>query len=385
MRQAVARRSRRKLALIVTLSLVGALAGMWQLGVPDDAPTANPTLAAYPQDSEESSAPTQTPPSSTSPSPSSAGTRSPSTSPSPSSSGTRSPSTSPSPSTKHPAAGSARGVTIAAVGDMVCDPVNPGGDDDGNGKGPRQCQQKAVADQVAAHHPDAFLTLGDNQYVDGTLAAFRTGYAPTFGRLLDITHPAPGNHAYHDGRGAGYFGYFGSRAGSPDKGYYSYDLGGWHLVALNSNCTDVACETGSAQERWLRADLAAHPASCTLAYWHHPRWSHGQHGDIADVAPLMQALYDAKAEIVLNGHDHNYERFTPRSPDGSADPNGVREFVVGTGGRSLRAATSGSGTEVIDSDSFGALFLTLTPHGYRWSFGATNGTGFTDSGSATCH
>lgn len=284
-----------------------------------------------------------------------------------------------------PGAANVPSVTVAAVGDMVCDPVNPGGDDDGNGQGPTQCQHKAVSDQVLAGHPSAFLALGDTQYVDGTLSAYQTAYAPTFGRLLGITHPAPGNHEYHDGRGAGYYAYFGSRAGSPSRGYYSFDLGAWHLIALNSNCADVSCAAGSAQESWLRADLAAHPAACTLAYWHHPRWSHGQHGDNPDVAPLMQALSDAKAEIVLNGHDHDYERFTPRAADGSADPAGIREFVVGTGGRSLRAISSGAGTDSVSADSFGALFLTLTSKGYSWRFTAENGSGFQDSGSGTCH
>jgi hypothetical protein len=267
---------------------------------------------------------------------------------------------------------------------MACDPVNPG-DDDGDGTGPMQCQHKAVSDQVLAAHPAAFLPLGDNQYVDGTLSAFRASYAPTFGRLLSITRPTPGNHEYNDGHGAGYYAYFGARAGSPSLGYYSYDLGGWHLIALNSNCTDVSCAAGGAQERWLRADLAAHPAACTLAYWHHPRWSHGEHGDNADVDPLVRALYDGHAEVVLNGHDHDYERFAPRAPDGTADAKGTREFVVGTGGRSLRAASGGTGTDVINSNSFGALFLTLKPHGYSWRFSAENGSGFTDTGTATCH
>jgi len=157
------------------------------------------------------------------------------------------------------------------------------------------------------------------------------------------------------------------------------------VVALNSNCDEVSCAAGEAQERWLRADLAAHPATCTLGYWHHPRWSHGDHGDNSDVAPLIKALSDAKAEIVLNGHDHDYERFAPRAPDGSADPQGLREFVVGTGGRDLRSAEPGRGTDAMDSDSFGALFLTLAPTGYSWDFRASNGTGYADSGTGTCH
>jgi hypothetical protein len=277
---------------------------------------------------------------------------------------------------------SPRGVVVAAVGDMVCDPADV--DVFGQGRDARQCQYRRVSDLVVNQRPAALLALGDTQYEDGALQTYRTTYAPTFVRLLDITHPAPGNHEYHTLGASGYFGYFGARAGSSGQGYYSFDLGGWHVVALNSNCGEVSCGGGQAQERWLRADLAAHPAPCTIAYWHHPRWSHGQHGDNQQVAPLVQALYDGGVDVLLTGHDHDYERFTPRAPDGSADPRGLREFVVGTGGRDVRSARAGIGTEAVNSDSFGALFLTLTPTGYGWQFMASNGSGFSDSGSATC-
>jgi hypothetical protein len=275
-------------------------------------------------------------------------------------------------------------VTIAAVGDLVCDP-RPNADEDGNGSGPRQCQEKAVSDLLVARHPAALLALGDTQYADGSLDAYRSEYAPTYGRLFDVTFPVPGNHEYGTRHAAGYYAYFGTRAGSPSKGYYSFDVGGWHVVALNSNCDDVSCAAGSAQERWLRSDLEQHPAACTLAYWHYPRWSHGEHGDNREVGPLFQALSDARVELLLTGHDHDYERFAPRTPSGKADPDGVREFVVGTGGRNIRAGSGGAGTEVMETDSFGALFLTLSPTGYRWEFGAVNGSTFTDTGSGTCH
>jgi hypothetical protein len=288
------------------------------------------------------------------------------------------------PSADAPTPGTASaGVTVAAVGDLVCDPAKV--DEDGNGKDPRQCQQKSVSSMVLARRPAALLALGDTQYADGTLDAFRTTYAPTYGRLLDVTYPVPGNHEYQTPRAAGYYAYFGLRAGSPDRGYYSFDLGGWHLVALNSNCGEVSCAAGSAQERWLRADLAAHPAVCTLAFWHHPRWSHGDHGDNPRVAPLVRALYDGKADVMLAGHDHDYERYALRAPDGTPDPRGLRQFVVGTGGRNLRSVQGGTGTEAAEGDSFGALFLTLTPTGYSWRFTASNGTGYTDTGTTACH
>lgn len=276
-------------------------------------------------------------------------------------------------------------VTVAAVGDLVCDPGRQA-DDDGDGSGPRQCQQRAVSDLVLERHPAALLALGDTQYSRGTFDAYLRSYDPTYGRLLDITHPVPGNHEYETPGAAGYFAYFGRRAGTPGSGYYSYDLGAWHVVALNSNCGAVSCEAGGEQERWLRADLAAHPATCTLAYWHHPRWSHGEHGDDRDVAPLVRAAYDAGVELILTGHDHDYERYVPRSPSGDAEPGrGVREFVVGTGGRNLRTAHGGEGTEAVDSDTFGALFLTLSPAGYSWRFTPVGASRFSDHGSDRCH
>jgi 3',5'-cyclic AMP phosphodiesterase CpdA len=188
---------------------------------------------------------------------------------------------------------------------------------------------------------------------------------------------------------AGYFGYFGAVAGDPAQGWYSYDIGSWHVVVLNSNCARVGgCIAGSPQEQWLQADLAAHPAACTLAYWHHPRWSSGtNHGSNASVDAFWRDLYAAGVEVVLNGHEHNYERFAPQTPDGAADPeSGIREFVVGTGGRShypMAAALPNS--DVRNTDTFGVLALTLHADGYDWEFVPEAGQSFTDSGSGTCH
>jgi len=231
------------------------------------------------------------------------------------------------------------------------------------------------------------VTLGDNAYESGTAAEFANCYDPSWGQQKARTRPATGNHEYLTAGAAGYFGYFGAAAGDPAKGYYSYDLGTWHLVALNSNCAPVGgCGVGSAQEQWLRADLAAHPAACTLAYWHHPRFSSGQHGSDPAYTALWQALYDAHADVVLNGHDHDYERFAPQDPAGAYDPlRGLREFVVGTGGKNHYTFTTvRPNSEVRNSDTFGVLQLTLHATGYDWRFLPEAGKTFTDAGTATC-
>src|SRR5206468_6721592 len=171
------------------------------------------------------------------------------------------------------------------------------------------------------------LALGDNAYGSGSPTEYATRYAPTWGTQAFRTRPVAGNHDYDTPGAAGYFGYFGAAAGQPGAGYYSYDLGAWHLVALNSNCTDAGgCAAGSPQEQWLRADLAAHPAACTLAYWHHPLFSSGDNA-FPDVRPFWDALYAARADVVLSGHDHFYERFAPQRPDSTADEQGVRQFI----------------------------------------------------------
>jgi acid phosphatase type 7 len=227
-------------------------------------------------------------------------------------------------------------------------------------------------------------TLGDNAYQDGTAAEFANCYGPTWGRHQARTKPAPGNHDYHTAGASGYYGYFGAAAGDPSAGYYAYDLGSWHVVVLNSN---VAMGTGSAQEQWLRADLAAHPTACTLAYMHHPRFSSGAHGSSTATQPLWQALYDAGADLVLVGHDHDYERFAPQDPSGKADPQrGIREIVVGTGGKDLRGfGTVQPNSEVRNSATNGVLKLTLRDGGYAWEFVPVAGQGFTDSGTGSCH
>jgi LysM repeat protein len=237
--------------------------------------------------------------------------------------------------------------------------------------------------------PGTILTLGDNTYVQGTLQEFNECFGPTWGRHKDRIYPVPGNHEYLTGGAEGYFTYFGDRATPLElgcrkecKGYYSFNLGAWHIVALNS---EISIDPGSEQDQWLRADLAAHPNVCTLAYWHKPRWSSGRHGSGAS-APLFQAAYDYGVDIVLNGHDHDYERFAPQSPQGVLEwDRGVRQFVVGTGGDTQRGFEEDPpNSEVRHSDTWGVLKLTLHPTSYDWEFIPIAGQTFTDSGSGNC-
>jgi hypothetical protein len=236
--------------------------------------------------------------------------------------------------------------------------------------------------------PGTVMAVGDLAYPDGSKENFEC-YDKTWGRAKSRTRPAPGNHEFHSAGATPYFDYFGSAAGDPKTGYYSYELGTWHVIVLNSECQDVGgCQAGSPQEKWLRADLAAHPAACTLAYWHKPLFSSGNaHGNDPTVKPLWQALYEANADVVINGHDHDYERFAPQNSDGAADAaRGIREFVAGTGGKNHRPfAAPKPNSEIRNADAFGVLKLTLKPKSYDWEFIPESGKAFTDSGSGTCH
>ncbi len=245
-------------------------------------------------------------------------------------------------------------------------------------------QTAALIDNIAG----TVITLGDNAYESGTLSQFTSCYDPSWGQLKARTFPSVGNHEYLTKNAAGYFGYFGAAAGGPNKGYYSYDLGSWHIVVINTNCSEVGgCGVNSPQGQWLSADLAAHPALCTMAYWHQPRFSSGEHGNDTGLIPFWQILYNAGVDLVLNGHDHDYERFAPQDPNGAADPvRGIREFVVGTGGKGLRPITTTiANSEVHNDNTLGVLKLTLHPSGYDWQFIPVAGKTFTDSGSGMCH
>lgn len=237
--------------------------------------------------------------------------------------------------------------------------------------------------------PGTVFTLGDNVYPSGTAALFGSCYEPSWGRHKARTRPVAGNHDYDPGNASAYFDYFGASAGERGKGYYSYDLGTWHVVVLDSDCSFVGgCQAGSAQEQWLRADLAAHPASCTVAMMHHPRFSSGAHGATASMQPFWQALYDAGADLVLAGHDHTYERLAPMTPNGTANPAfGLRSFVVGTGGfsHSLFDEFFAPNSEVHDDSAYGVLKLTLHDGSYDWRFIPEAGRTFTDAGTGACH
>jgi acid phosphatase type 7 len=238
--------------------------------------------------------------------------------------------------------------------------------------------------------PGTVFALGDLAYPDGTDDQFTKCYGPTWGRHKNRTRPAPGNHEYHSDGASGYARYFGIPPAEASKGYYSYDLGAWHIVVLNSECLQAGgCDQGSPQEKWLKQDLAAHPATCTLAYWHRPLFSSGAgHGNAPEVKQFWDDLYEANADVVLGGHDHDYERFAPQDPAGERDSlRGIREFVVGTGGKNTHRSFSipRPNSEIRQADAYGVLKLTLHPTSYEWAFVAQEGKTFTDSGTATCH
>jgi hypothetical protein len=302
---------------------------------------------------------------------------------------------------------------VAAAGDIACDPTAAGNDVDASTRS--SCRAPVVSDMLLRIRPTAVLPLGDNQYECGDLSAFRSSYAASWGRLKAISHPAVGNHEYGEACGrssaVGYFRYFRAAAGPFGRGYYSYDLGRWHMIALNSQCSAGrgrlrvgGCEAGSPQERWLRRDLARNPRRCTLAYWHEPRFSSGQHGNAEQMARIWNDLVRARADVVLSGHNHVYERFSPLGAasgvpattgddprpnfqDPVPSPEGIREFVVGTGGKNHYPFSQPPlrGEVVRNADTFGLLVLRLRPRGYTWRFLPEPGKTFTDSGSGRCH
>ncbi len=288
---------------------------------------------------------------------------------------------------------------IAAAGDIACDPLDSHFNN-GNGTS-SDCRQKATSDLLVNGGYAAVLPLGDNQYYCGSLDAFNNSYDLSWGRVKSITYPVVGNHEYltHGGSSpstgcdlsnsgaAGHYQYFGAAAGSVGQGYYSYDIGTWHLIALNSNCSDAGgCGSSSPQGQWLAADLAAHQNFCTLAYWHIPRFSSGGRA-ASNSQSFWNLLYANQADLILNGHDHIYERFAPQTPAGLLDPvNGIRQFTIGTGGSGLTSIPLlAANSEVRDNTTHGIFKLTLHPTSYDWEFVSDGVGSFTDSGTQACH
>jgi hypothetical protein len=277
--------------------------------------------------------------------------------------------------------------TIAAAGDIGCGSSDPNYNG-GNGTA-AACRQKYTSDLLVNGGYTSVLTLGDNMQSDPSPTGFATVFNSTWGRVKPLIHPEAGNHDYGYSGAKGYYGYFGAAAGDPAKGYYSFDLGRWHVVALNSNCANIAggCVSGGAQELWLRSDLAAHPGQCVLAFDHHARYSSGHDGDNTFMTALFQELLNAHADVLLSGHSHDYERFLPQDNGSHLDTaNGITQFVVGTGG----AFFTGLGTRHANSaasqnSTFGVLALTLHSSSYDWRFVPESGKTWTDSGTRSCH
>jgi acid phosphatase type 7 len=274
---------------------------------------------------------------------------------------------------------------IGAVGDLVCDAETATSQTD--------CRQVEVSDAIVADKSiRALLLLGDLQYDTGELSGFTTGYEKTYGRLNNIAIPTPGNHEYGTENAAGYFTYFGAKVHPETSGYYSTDLSAsWHVVVLNSNCDFIGgCGKQSAQMKWLEADLAANKRPCTIAIWHHPLFTSAERGPNTFMRPLWDALDAAKVDLVLAGHEHQYERFAPQRGDGSAASNGIRQFVVGTGGKSIYPFAKPTANSQFRATGFGFLRLELLASGYNWRFINQQASdqpvpAIADSGSAICH
>jgi Calcineurin-like phosphoesterase len=292
---------------------------------------------------------------------------------------------------------------IVALGIAVGAALNGGGDSQAEGGGRvllaagdiAECDHEGdeATAKILADYPQATIqTLGDNAYQHGTAEEFEQCYDSTWGQFKDRTMPATGNHDEATKNAQGYWDYFGPQGGPYDKYYYSYDLGSWHIVVLNSDCWRVGgCETDDPQAEWLRDDLARHSALCTLAVWHRPPFSSGRYGDPEDTArvrPLWSVVNEDGVDVLLTGHEHSYERFAPMNAGGKRDDaQGVRLFVVGTGGGNLRSFANDPlpTTEARQDDTWGVLKLDLKPSGYDWEFLPVAGSSFSDSGTGSCH
>lgn len=271
-----------------------------------------------------------------------------------------------------------KGITVYAAGDIAdCKDYRP--EDSGAAK-----TAALIAARLANDEEAAVLTLGDHTYPIGLLSEFTSCYEPTWGKFKTRTYPSPGNHEYYTPRATSYYAYFGNAAGQHRNGYYSFNLGNWHIVSLNSY---LKPEQHKAQLEWLQEDLARNKTRCTLAFWHHPRYSSGGHGSNPEMDDAWKILDAAGAEVLLSSHDHNYERFAPQGNNVQHDGRGgIRQFVVGTGGAKLTPMRfRESHSEVSDNSTHGVLKLVLKDIGYEWEFLPVKEGGFTDSGAELCH
>ena len=293
------------------------------------------------------------------------------------------------PAAEHvPQQGSSDSVVVLAAGDLVCGTMTPNG---------IPCFHPRTAALVKRLQPNALLLLGDLQYETGSRDDFAAFYDPAFGEFKSITYPTPGNHEYMTPGASGYYDYFNGvgadsgRAGSRRRGYYSFNLGAWHIVALNSNCLEISggCGARSPQANWLRADLAAHKAKCTLVFTHSARFSSGEHGNDEMLRDLWQVSYDGGVDVFLSGHEHIYERFSPQDARGRSDgARGIRAFIVGTGGKGTgRILREKPNSEIQGNRAIGVLSMTLRAEDYSWRFEPVAGLEgeLEDSGSAACH
>ncbi|MDN5856937.1 MAG: metallophosphoesterase, partial [Actinomycetia bacterium] len=283
---------------------------------------------------------------------------------------------------------------VAVGGDVACGTTEP---DYNGGLGTEtKCHMKQTSDLVLAMAPQAAFAMGDLQYNSGSAADFAVSYHNSWGRFKAITHPVVGNHEYGTSGAGGYFGYFGDAATPRQpgcvqhcEGYYSFDVGTWHIAVINSECTringGVGCAVGSPQQQWLDADLAAHAGGCTAVLTHKPRWSSNSFNN-PDIQPLVDIMAARGVDLLLAGHAHSYERFAPQNAAGQADPNGLTQIIVGTGGRDSQGfGTVAANSLVRKNRIFGVLQLTLHAGSYDWAFVQDPSTPFTDSGSGSCH
>jgi hypothetical protein len=228
------------------------------------------------------------------------------------------------------------------------------------------------------------FTAGDNAYMNGSAAQFRDCYNPTWGRHRDRTYPTPGNHDYETSNASGYYDYFGGRAGPRNGGYYAYDVASWRVYALNSEFDKVP-NLAQMQMDWLRSEFASRPAPCSIAIWHKPLFTSGPNGENPHMRDIFRLLYDNGVDVVLNGHDHIYERFAPQDANGRVDSaRGIRQFTVGTGGVATYTNPRVAPNSERIFSVWGVLMLTLNSNSYEWEFISVD-PGFRDNGSGSCH